>query len=291
MVRILLASSADLLALVAPHITVEAEYGSQVVEGYIYTAAHHGPPGTPYAGDHVEAGGRPCPCVDEGIPLLKSGVIGVSHIDLDTVGGCGRALGHAIVGQNPEFWATARHVDVKGPHRLHEIDPNPETVNQIQAYWAWSEQNRGPRLAHGKLHDVTEQVVEHLDTLARIFAGDEELIEAGQAWAAKKAQLETDSFVMEHNNVLFRESTSFVNSLYSHGDGVAKAILGYNPVTGAITVSLEAPIPGFSCRTFLQELLGPKAGGHDGIAGGDRARQYTREEAEEVFDKLVEALS
>jgi len=51
-------TSPDLLRTAAPHLTVEAEYGATVVEGTLYTAAHHQPAGSPFAGDHVVAGGR-----------------------------------------------------------------------------------------------------------------------------------------------------------------------------------------------------------------------------------------
>ena len=84
-----------LLAAEKPHLTVEAEYGATVVEGSVYTAAHHQPAGSKYAGDHVVAGGRPSPCVDKGIPLFFQEIpwfVGISHVDLDTIGGVLRAL-------------------------------------------------------------------------------------------------------------------------------------------------------------------------------------------------------
>jgi hypothetical protein len=75
---------------------VEAEYGSVVIEGTVYTAAHHQPSG-PYVGDHVVPGGRPAPCNDTAIPPVAWDVEGgpvalVSHLDLDTVGGLLRAV-------------------------------------------------------------------------------------------------------------------------------------------------------------------------------------------------------
>jgi hypothetical protein len=67
-------------------VTVEAEYGDLVWEGQLYTAAHHQAAG-PYAGRHRVVGGRPSPCNDDQIPFVTHGVIGVSHVDLDTFGG------------------------------------------------------------------------------------------------------------------------------------------------------------------------------------------------------------
>ena len=46
--------------------------------------------------------------------------------------------------------------------------------------------------------------------------------------------------------------------------------MAFNQRTGAITVSLADPIEGVSCREIVQDLWGPDAGGHDGIAGSPR---------------------
>lgn len=90
--RIIVAPTlADAQAWVAsqgqPGLTVEAEYGATVIEGRLYTAAHHQPAGSPYAGDHVVEGGRPSPCIDPNIPQVREGDILLSHLDLDSIGG------------------------------------------------------------------------------------------------------------------------------------------------------------------------------------------------------------
>ena len=95
--HVLHAPTADLArSIVLPVLTVEAEYGSYVCEGRFYTAAHHQGEG-PYAGRHLpghEGTGRPAPCNDDGITMIgEEDVVVVSHIDLDTLGGCLRATG------------------------------------------------------------------------------------------------------------------------------------------------------------------------------------------------------
>jgi hypothetical protein len=50
------------------------------------------------------------------------------------------------------------------------------------------------------------------------------------------------------------------------------AVVAHNKHVGTITVSLESPIPGVSCRDVVQKLWGELAGGHAGIAGSPRGQ-------------------
>ena len=151
-VRILASSCADTLEAEEPAVTVEAEYGDRCVEGTELTLAHHGP-----------RAGNPAPCVAEvparlGTQFTNAGAtIGVSHVDLDTVGGILRlAEGDRPLTGSEEFWRVAAFVDVNGVHRLAEANASDEIVRQLHAWWAWSETNRvrvGPECV-----DVTEHV-------------------------------------------------------------------------------------------------------------------------------------
>lgn len=282
--RILHSTNPSLLREANPHLTVEAEYGSDVVLGSVFTAAHHQPIGSPFAGDHLIQGGRPAPCNDSGIPVLSVDwgvVIGVSHIDLDTVGGCFRAMSEAqdlFRSANEAFWRLAAFVDTAGPHKLHLSGATEADVLRLQAWWAYAKSI--PRLPFNMVNDATEIVTGCLPVLREILADDPARIEAGRAFAAKEADLNAASFV-EHrpSGVMLRKSPTqgdFVNHLYAAPDGkVARAVVGFNPSTGTITVSLESAIPGVSCRDIVQSLWGPLAGGHAGIAGSPRGALMT----------------
>jgi len=110
------------LAATNPHITVEAEYGDVVVPGSRLTMAHHGPragskcPASYTAADVYDVG-------DDCAAWLRSVVVGLSHFDLDTLGGCCAVIDAAAYGYKPgsgAFWALAEWVDLNGPHRLDE---------------------------------------------------------------------------------------------------------------------------------------------------------------------------
>lgn len=283
---VLLAPSAALAATINPHVTVEAEYGSVVIEGSVYTAAHHQPSG-PYAGRHTVEGGRPSPCNDPAIPVVQDGVILVSHVDLDTFGGCLRALGHADLFAEgyQSFWSLAEFVDTHGAHRLDEAEAAREDVRRLCAYWAWAQGVR--RLPRDTVSDITDIVADTAASLRRIFEGDEELMRAGEVFQAEGAALNRASFVGVRRAVIERSSDRFVNHLYTAPDGeVLPAVVAFNTKTGSVTLSLADPMAGVSCREIAQALWGPEAGGHDGIAGSPRERAMAAEDVQAAIDLL-----
>lgn len=107
--------------------TVEAEYGDDVVAGSTpaLTLAHHG--------SRKE---NPNPCLRDNIPggflnmstrpndpahdlFVPIEAIGLSHIDLDALGGTA-----ALMGKKPaheSFWRLAAHIDSNGPHRAADF--------------------------------------------------------------------------------------------------------------------------------------------------------------------------
>jgi len=293
--------TAELARSFDAEVTVEAEYGSYVMEGTLYTAAHHQKDG-PYVGRHVpghETTGRPSPCNDTGIPVLTDkwpnarDVVAVSHLDLDTVGGCLRTMGYfapLFGAAHAEFWALAEYVDVNGPHRM---DPNHPEAHNLLAFWAWMEACR-PRMSRDEVEEVTDFVMEAGQALLRILvqrhAG---LIAAGQRFAARGRVLGSVSFVRHcrvgEYLVVAREAAQFVNHCYRLDDGqVADVVVAFNTAQHSVTVSFESPIEGLSCRWLVQDLWGPEAGGHDGIAGSPRGQVMTAADRDALFHEIVE---
>ncbi|NBR01390.1 MAG: hypothetical protein EBT79_12920, partial [Actinobacteria bacterium] len=185
------APSATLAATVAATLTVEAEYGSTVAKGSRYTAAHHQATGE-FAGRHIVAGGRPSPCNDPSIPLLAAGdTVLISHLDLDTVGGCLRAFaGYADLfgDEHARFWDIAEFLDVSGAHKMGSSGASDADAARIYAWWAWAKTGL-PRFARDTVADATAAIVAAGDTLRRILADDAELIAAGAAFRADEAAL------------------------------------------------------------------------------------------------------
>lgn len=253
--------------------TVEAEYGDVVVEGSHVTLAHHG-----------SRAGNPAPCLADNWAqadgLLREAVdaVGLSHLDLDALGGC-----LALMGEKPDypsFWALAAHVDVRGPHRVAEAGASEEDLARLHAFWAWSAEHRVMPPRDGSAADVTAAVEDAHWALLRILDGETEYLAAGASFKEASEALNAASFVEASGSVLLRQHGGFVNHMYTAPDGaVAKAVVGFNTVTGAVTVSFADAPPAGGAVGIVQRLWGPLAGGHAGIAGSPREQALTIEDA------------
>lgn len=290
--------TADLAREATAAVTVEAEYGSFVMEGTVFTAAHHQGSG-PFAGRHLpgfEETGRPSPCNDDGIPVLGlHDVVAVSHIDLDSVGGALRTVADFAPlydGRFAGFWDLSEHIDVSGAHRL---DPDHEWAPALRAVWAWMQAHR-PRFSREEIEDCSEFMHAAGQMLVRLLVeGDADLLAAGQAMADAEAALNEESLVrvVEAGDrlVAVREAGQFVNHLYRLPDGrVAAAVVARNTKMSSVTVSLADAIEGFVCRDIVQGLWGPDAGGHAGIAGSPRGREMTTDDLDALATAVVDLL-
>ena len=285
-IKVILAPSADLASTINADVTVEAEYGTVVAEGTVYTAAHHQP--------GME--NHPAPCNDPDIPALEDGIVLVSHVDLDTFGGCLRAAGVTSLFNDAfqGFWNLAEFVDLNGPHKLGESGATPENILRLHAFWAWKEKVV-PRFDTSRTHDVTSYVYQAGDALAFILTGDEAHLEAGRTMMARTQELNVGTFeTVWSGGVVVRvtnDAHGFCNHLYDTPEGDAHAaVAAYNKDGGSITISLADTVEGVSCRDIMQGLFGPEAGGHEGIAGSPREQRMTEEDFDRACDALGTAL-
>ncbi len=258
--------------------TVEAEFGDLCVPGSVITLAHHG-----------SRAGNPAPCaapngVGEGVE-----VVGLSHLDLDALGGC-----LALLGRKPDadtFWVLAAFVDTRGPHRLGEAGASEEDLARLHAFWAWSAENRVFPPRDGTVADITADVEAAAAALDAILGGDAALLAAGAAFKAAGEALNAASLVEVAGGVLLRQHEGFVNHLYATPDGVAaKAVVGFNPANGSITVSFADAPPAGGAVGVVQGLWGPLAGGHAGIAGSPRGEVLTLKDARAAVTAVLAVL-
>ena len=289
--KIYISANSSALSALNLDATVEAEYGDTVVIGSILTLAHHG-----------QRSGRPCPCSFMNFPKLGIESVGVSHVDLDTIGGIMSLMGTKPFQNNwvQEFWRVAAEIDVKGVHKLHEIPlggvAEDYILDSLNAWWAFSESPEGRVFAPRDGSATEVDLSHHFEVIKKLLTPQEgeewydepqwdnparlALIEAGRAWAAAKARLDEESLVEDLGNVLLRSSDQFTNHLYR----AAKSVVSFNTKTKSVTVSLSDPVKGVSCREVVQTLWGTEAGGHDGIAGSPRGKEMS-------FDDAVAAAS
>ena len=254
--------------------TVEAEYGDVLVPGSWATLAHHGPRA------HL-----PCPCI---LPNRQDApdtlLVGISHLDLDTLGGV-----LSLLGTKPEaedFWELAAKVDVQGPHMVPIITRDQNLVSKLNAFWAWSDAHR-LSLPPGQIVDATANIEEARLALLAILEGDNALLEAGKVWASRKAELAASTLRGVRGPVAFRVSEVFVNHLYTPEQ---TAIVGYNPTKGIITASFvdEVTHGDANVANILKAYFGPEAGGRKTVGGGPRDLFITEQEAEKFWAYMAQ---
>lgn len=288
--------------------TSEAEYGSVLVEGSNteMTLAHHG-----------ERSNNPAPCLAENRTGRKPEAIGYSHVDLDAIGGA-----MALMGVKPdktpfhdEFWKLAAFVDTNGPHKLSEFDAKEideygsTTIDALNAWWAaiTTPNYRPLPPRDGGVLDISETTHGCMIMITFLLPTQDNrgdfstpeivyyhdlLINKGREWKENAEKNKKETLVDSKNGVLLRVGDQFVNAWYDYPDGVAKAIVGYNPKTNNVTLSFEdgGDEEVFNARKIVQKLFGPKAGGHVGIAGGPRGKSslYDAKKLFKAVSRLAE---
>ena len=263
-----LESARDFVSKYSVFATVEAEYGDRVIEGRELTLAHHS---SGYEKD-------PAPCCRKDVEKVPDGsLILVSHLDLDTIGGCLALLGWKRKICTKAFWEAAAYIDISGPHRLQELSSLLRL--QLQACYAWEADNLSPSsLEQGsEVVDVSKRVEEYAKVIERIANGDSKLLQKGKDHFAKleetfeKRLMEEDPWVRVFASIGADGFTPA--SYYSPKQGrVTPATVTFNTEKRAITIAFEDGGTRVSARSLAKELWGEEAGGHPGIAGSPRGR-------------------
>jgi hypothetical protein len=280
-IRVMFAPTAEVARSASADVTIEAEYGSYVWEGTQFTAAHHQAEGK-YAGRH-QGGSQPAPCNNSEIPVLTEGTIGVSHMDLDTLGGIARAMGAPMFSGFESFWNLSEFVDVSGPHKLKNAGASDTDLERLYAFWAWSQKN--PLNRATELTNITDFVIKAMDALYACLEDDSLMIQAGREFRANEEALNKSSLVKVVGTVAVRRAETFVNHLYTTTDGVeCETVVTLNTKFKSITLSSsEGQV---DCCAVMQKVFGPDAGGHKGIAGTPRGIEYTDEDLDKVLAVL-----
>ncbi len=268
-----------------PTVTIEAEYGDNVVPGTLATLAHHG-----------SRAGQAAPCSypnrfvnkllrDQETPLTA----GLSHFDLDTLGGCA-----AILGCKPEvsgFWELVEFIDVNGMHKLNQSGADEQNIRRLYAFIAWLDDNKIFSDKDGSVADITDKVIQALEVINKIANDDPVLLKAGDECRANEKKLNDETFIESKDGVGLRVSPVFVNHLYTTPEGTPlKAVVSFKPQVGGVTVSFADPPKGKTAVQILQELFGEKAGGHAAIAGSPRGERLDLIDLVSAYEATVDAV-
>jgi len=274
MIKVLLVPTWELAKELIPEATVEAEYGEDVLTGTFCTLAHHA----------EQYRGCPAPCNADVKIMPDSTTIIVSHIDLDTIGGC-----LALMGVRPNcnaFWEAAEYIDLNGPHHIYKFSQSIK--DYFNAYWAWS-QTQGRVSMPKEITDVTKTILKHGSVIRLILDNNQELIENGKKWAVEIQQKVENCLIEENENYrLFATDDVFCASSYFSPtlNTVIPITVTFNTRFKAITIA-TCETTKFNCREIVQSLWGDKAGGHSGIAGSPRGKNMTLQDLSKAVRKVI----
>lgn len=277
--KIILAPSLEDALTVEAEATIEAEYGDHCVQGSQLTLAHHG-----------SRSYNPAPCITE-IEPLQSGTLLVSHIDLDTIGGCLAIMGEKTKDDN--FWEGAAFIDVNGAHHIHSLDQDVQ--KKLNAYYNWNYQQE--RVRYSEITDVTKKIHETKEILDIILDSKhpehQEYIDNGVKWEKEVRDAVESKLYEDGKNIrsFVTDGVFCASSYYSPKDKEIKdATITLNEKFNAITVAFADGGEKHSAKEFVQELWGDKAGGRDGIAGSPRNWDKSPQDVKLEFYRAISEL-
>lgn len=288
MFKVVMASNPEILRSLNPHFTVEAEYGDICVEGSLGTLAHHG-----------SRSNNPAPCLAKNNVFGEYGsekddkdlIIGISHFDLDTLGGILAIIGDKRENEETnEFWNLAAFVDINGPHKISNSGASQNAIDILYAWWAYAKNYRYICKGDEVLELNWDELCGHFNFINDIFVKtlpqSQEWLENGKKFRENEEKLNKESFVEECGGVILRIAPSFTNHLYTTPDGkICNCVISYNTLSGAITISFADKCE-FNAREIVQKFFGEKAGGHDSIAGSPRGKRMKMIELYSVWNYL-----
>lgn len=294
-----IASNPEALVRMSLDATIEAEFGDRCVVGKLHTLAHHG-----------SRAANACPCEIEITPIPDWSNVGLSHVDLDAIGGCLRLAGYGPFEELPEyfFWKLAANIDTRGYHKLSTIlkelsedgcgvtEKDLSCITRYYHAWCvWSAKNRYYPPRHADAVNCTGFVHSAINIIMDILLGDEVLLQEGDKWLAKQETLEKESFrniiTFPNFTLIVRSHAQFTNLLYTTFlHGAADLVFAHNLTSGACTLSKADEDFPVDCAEVMKKIFGPNAGGRAAIAGSPRGVKYIEKEFSEALDQLIKII-
>lgn len=295
MIKIILGNSAETMEqALSEHdqtATIEAVYGDKIVHGSVLTLTRG------------KNRNRKCPCLFRNLDI-DIDAIGISRVDLNTIGGLMAILEIKQINIFTNiFWDVVAQIDRRGPHHIRSITwklgVGKEIRDVLNAYYAFFEKHKTEFIApeDGSVIEINiDPLINVLNLLLTPALSETDeyttLINDGKSWYDRKKDVEHDSFRKLEDGVLLRVSVdgNNVNNLYNHYNDVERAIVGYDETRETITLSVESPIPRFSCIDFIINLFGVECVGNEHIAQSPCDKKMKYSDAEYLHQQLIEYL-
>lgn len=259
--------------------TVEAEYGDVCIEGNWKTLAHH----------TLEHRHNPAPCVRKDVLPLEGGIILISHLDLDTLGGIMLLEGEPLM--TDSFWESEALIDTQGV--LAEALLSERDRYLMRAYWAWETKLPDQTFLSNPAYqvlDVTDSVALRISfvnmMLKPLHTTEEQQLLAAHYQVFQQdleAFLSTCVYQTEHLRVFISQENQHYLSHY-HEEKLLETCVTLNQAKGTLTISDLSPT--LDCKAFMQRVFGENAGGQFRVAGSPRDQRMTMEDLRQLLEQL-----
>ena len=259
--------------------TVEAEYGEECAAGTHATLAHH----------TTEHKMNPAPCVRDEIQSFEDGVIVISHIDLDTLGGISILEGNKL--HHPTFWHSESIIDTKGYIGIKEIPADDELIMKaflgLEKTMEFKTGNHVIGKGNENIYDVTDRVYELLKVLHSLLSLDKDsnLIKCGLMRFNQYLKNLTIKSVYQDASVrIFKTQQPQHYLIHKEDDVEYRTCITLNERTGAIILSDISEE--LDCCLIMQQVFGPTAGGQFRVAGTPRHKRYNMKDVKKLCRHL-----
>lgn len=243
--------------------TVEAEYGDVCIEGNWQTLAHH----------TEQYRNNPAPCIRKDVMPLENGIILISHLDLDTLGGI--MLLEGMGEMTDSFWESEALIDTQGV--LAEPHLSDRDRFLMRAYWAWETNLTDQKYLadhQNLILDVTDSVelrISFIQMMLKRDYTDEERNLLNQYYESFQRDLNSflSTCVYEDERLrvfITQENQHYLSHYRDHC--LVETCVTLNQKKGTLTISDISKT--LDCKTFMQEVFGENAGGQFRVAGSPR---------------------
>lgn len=266
-----------------PDITIECEFGDEIIEGRLLTLGHH----------VVEYMNKPS-CCKQLFELLEKNnwrlpenikqdkyTIGINNPDLDTVLTIFllenldwvKNVMEDITGRIylRDFVTFADNMDNNGVHTIRYCASYDISAGMVVAYINWL-------LNQDSSIDYKEQIKNGLNFIYKMF-NDNEVVRQYLLHEKNRIDEIMKNHISDNRYGRLFKSAVFCNAEYLGFD----FIVNFNPIYKSVTLSFKDSGKRFNAKKIMQDIFGEKAGGHLGIAGTPKNEKFDVKDAFLVF--------
>jgi len=160
---------------------------------------------------------------------------------------------------------------------VHKLDRSEKTSQMVLAYHTWANECKLKFES-----DFMVQLQKGLDFIDSMYDNESIISEYYSKEIGRKKEVESMLVEENNNGRIFNTSGIFCGADYEE----KKFIVAFNQKFKTVTLSFEDGGKQFNAVKIMQSMFGSEAGGHLGIAGTPRGKEFSFEDIKLLFKKM-----